>query len=120
MTHININWIHTAKSLCSSLSIYPFRNSIFFEFVLFSKHFHVAIFYGMVAILAQAPSLAAALIFLVQTRPTSETSSGTSENYGCNPKDSYILMIYSPGVYIVPNSLNDIFMHRNTQTLLSP
>lgn len=50
--------------------------------------------------------------FLVQTRPTSQTSSGTSKNYGCNPKDSYILMIYFPDVYIAPNSLNDRFMHK--------
>lgn len=49
--------------------------------------------------------------FLVQTRPMSQTSSGTSKNYGCNPKDPYVLMIYFPNVYIAPNNLNDIFMH---------
>lgn len=38
------------------------------------------------------------------------TSDGTSENYGCNPKDSYIHMIYFPDVCIAPNHL---FMHKS-------
>lgn len=42
----------------------------------------------------------------------SQTSSGMSKNYGCNPKDSYVLMIYFPNVYTDPNNPNDIFMHK--------
>lgn len=54
--------------------------------------------------------------FLIQTRPMSQTSSGTSKNYGCNPKDSYVLKIYFPNVYIAPNNLNYIFMLKMIHT----
>lgn len=54
--------------------------------------------------------------FLIQTRPMSQTSSGTSKNYGCNPKDSYVPKIYFPNVYKAPNNLNYIFMHKKIHT----